>query len=108
MNTLRINTSTNFEEFFSKSGYFNCTKLSQWPYVVFNEVNSEDEKSEVSVQIITSHKELLQSYKHMPETKVMQQWNGRWNSIFITFTVGDVINYIKSNDILLERFKKFL
>jgi hypothetical protein len=78
---------TDLEDYFSKSGVFTLKKLNHTPFLVF--IESE---GTVKVQIVFSAKELI---TYPPETPVMGQWQGEWNSDFFQFTVGDYLRFLQ-------------
>lgn len=83
--TITINDCrTDLQSFFQKElKYYLKTKLNHTPFVVVDEVNN-------SINIVNKVTDLLNKFGSKPETKVLIQWRGQWNSDFFTFTVGEL------------------
>jgi len=85
MKDIKINgCRTDLQNFFDNSLKYDINvKLNHTPFIVVNEENN-------SLDIVHKVSTLLENFGDKPETKVIIQWKGQWNSDFFTFTVGEL------------------
>jgi len=78
------NCRTDFESFYDNVLKYSLKdKFKHHPFIVYNEVDN-------SLNIINSVNDLMNSFGNKPETKVIQQWGGKWSSDFFTFSIGQL------------------
>ena len=65
-------------------------KLNHTPFIVIDEDNN-------SVDVVSKVSDLISKFGSKPDTKVLIQWRGTWNSDFFTFTVGELQDEINLN-----------
>ena len=74
------------EDYFKLSGIRECKKLVHHPFIVI-------EKEKVS--IVNNPKNLLEGFAD--DVDVIGQWEGKWQSDFFYFKVGQFRKYIQEN-----------
>lgn len=97
MATIILDGKTDINDYFKKSGVFECEHLTHTPLLVFTV--SEDT---VQVRIIDKPTELLD---FPDDTPVMGQWRGDWHSDFFQFTVGQYRHFLEAKDEPLKNAK---
>lgn len=76
---------TDIDEYFKLSGIREYSKLNHTPFIVLGD----------KIELVFSAKELVENFK--PETEIISQWRGNYNSDFFYFRVSDLIDYISKN-----------
>ena len=92
MKNLVINgCRTDLKSFFEKELKYSLNvKLNHTPFIVIDEDNN-------SVDVVSKVSDLISKFGSKPDTKVLIQWRGTWNSDFFTFTVGELQDEINLN-----------
>lgn len=85
---------TTLHDLFTKSDILTDKKLNHHPFIVFR-----DDGDTMGIVIVHNAGELE---RFSNETKVMVQWKGKWNSDFFHFTIGDLKNFFKEENVTID------
>ena len=86
---------TDLDSLFNKSNILRERELKHHPFLVF-----EDNTMFMKMVVVRNANGLLE---YSDDTKVMVQWKGRWSSDFFTFVVGDLKEFLKKNNITIDK-----